>query len=67
MEGDTPFKSCKSSEETFCQEISNKPKSSVTNDIKERLHYDTWREVEEIYKRLKIEPHYLRTKNFVNL
>lgn len=54
MEGDTPFEPCKSSDETFCQEISNDPKSSVAKDIKQQIRYDTWREVEEIYKRLKI-------------
>lgn len=54
IEDDTPFKSCKSSTEVFCQEISNDPKSSVTNNIKEQLHYDTWRDIEETYNGLRI-------------
>ena len=48
IDGDTPFKSCRSGNEIFCQEISNEPRSRVTNDIKQQLHYDTWREIEEI-------------------
>lgn len=56
LEGDTPFASCKSSTEIYCQEISNEPKSSTTNNIKEQLRYDTWREIEEIYKNLRIVP-----------
>lgn len=48
IDGDTPFKSCQSENEIFCQEISNEPKSSVTYDIKKQLHYDTWREVEKM-------------------
>ena len=47
IDGDTPFKSCRSENEIFCQEISNEL-SRVTNDIKQQLHYDTWREIEEI-------------------
>lgn len=55
IEGDTPFKPCKSSTDIFCQEISNNPKSSVTNNIKEQLHFDTWREIEQTYKELKAQ------------
>lgn len=48
IDGDTPFKSCRSENEIFCQEISNEPKSSVTDDILIKMHYDTWREIEKI-------------------
>lgn len=54
MAGDTPFIPCKSSDEIYCQEISNQPFSHVTHDIKDQLHYTTWREIEEIYHGLKI-------------
>lgn len=54
IEGDTPFQSSESQDEIFCQEISNDPTSSVTTNIKEQLHYDTWREIEQIYKKLQI-------------
>lgn len=50
IDSDTPFKSCKSSDKIFSQEISNHRKSQVMDDIKEQLHYETWREVERIYK-----------------
>lgn len=53
IENDTPFKSCESEDKVFCQEISNDPKSIVTTNIKEQLHYDVWREIEQIYKNLK--------------
>lgn len=55
IEGDTPFVSCKSSNEIFCQEISNAPTSSITYDIKEQLRYNTWQEIEEIYNGLNIQ------------
>lgn len=51
IEGDIPFKSCKSSDELYCNEISNDPKIRITTDIKKQLHYDTWREVEEVYQK----------------
>lgn len=51
IEGDTPFKSCESPNEIFCQEISNEPKSHVTYSILERLHYYVWHEIEEIFKK----------------
>lgn len=51
---DTPSKSCKSETEIHCQEISNEPNSSVTTNIKEQLHFERWREIEEIYKNLCI-------------
>lgn len=54
IEDDTPFRSCTSPNDIFCQEISNNPKSSVAANIKEQLHYDTCREIEEIYKESKI-------------
>lgn len=50
--GDTPFKSCRSSNEIYCQEVSNSIKTSVTNNIKEQLHYDVWLEIENLYKTL---------------
>lgn len=50
IEGDTPFKSSKSPNEIFCHEITNEPKTKILTDIKEQLHYETWREVEEIYR-----------------
>lgn len=52
-EGDTPFKSCTSSTDIFCQEINDDLVSTVTTDIKDQLHYDTWREIEQIYKNRK--------------
>lgn len=57
IEGDAPFRSCLSSDEIFCQEISNDPKTNTITDIKEQLHYNVWREVEKIYDSLKIMPH----------
>lgn len=48
--GDTSFQSCKSSKAIFCQEISNERKSHVMDNITEQLHYETWREIEKIYK-----------------
>lgn len=53
IEGDTPFKLSTSASEIFCQEIDNDPKSAVTTNIKEQLHYDVWRKIEQIY-------HYIR-------
>lgn len=53
VEGDVPFKSSNSENEIYCQEISNRPFSHVINDIKDHLHYNTWREIEEIYHGLK--------------
>lgn len=53
LEGDTPFKACGSSDVIYCQEISNSPRSSVTDNIKEQLHYETWREIENIYNNLQ--------------
>lgn len=55
IEGNTPFESCKSSYEIFCQEFSNEPVTRVTIDIMNQLHYDVWQEIEEIYKSLKDE------------
>lgn len=54
IEGDTPFKSCKSSSEIYGQEISNKPKSYPIADIRKLYHLDTWNKIEAIYRRLKI-------------
>lgn len=54
IEGDTPFKPCKSTTEMFCQEISNNSTSSVTTNIMEQLHYNTWREIEQSYRKVKI-------------
>lgn len=54
IEGETPFKSSPSSDEIFCQEMSNEPGTRTTLNIKEQLHYGVWREIEEIYKGLKI-------------
>ena len=59
VEGDTPFKSCRSEYQIFCQEISDEPNSRVIDDIKQQLRYDTWREIEEIMmirNELKNEP-----------
>lgn len=53
IEGDTPFKPCKSPNEIFCQEISNEPKTRVTNDIMNQLHYNVWHDIEDIHKSLK--------------
>ncbi|KAG4071890.1 hypothetical protein HA402_006051 [Bradysia odoriphaga] len=52
IENDTPFKAITSQNDLFCQEITNDPKSSVTTDIKDQFHYDTWREIEETYRRI---------------
>lgn len=54
IEGDTPFVSIKSSDEVYCQEMSNAPTTSVTANIKEQVHYNTWRAVEAIYKSLNV-------------
>lgn len=56
IEGDTPFISCKSSDEIYCQEISNDPKSRVITDIKKQFHHDAWTKINKIYQRLKIDP-----------
>lgn len=50
IEQQTPFKNCKSSDKIFCTDISNNLKSFVMTDIKKQFHYDTWLEVEKIYK-----------------
>ncbi|KAJ6639602.1 Cholinesterase [Pseudolycoriella hygida] len=50
VEGDTSFKPIVSSEEVFCQEMTNDPVSTTTTDIMEQLQYETWREVELIYQ-----------------
>lgn len=55
MEKDTPFRNCKSPNEVFCQEITIDEKSTVTTDITEQLHYNTWREVEDIYNQIKFD------------
>lgn len=52
IESDTPFLPCESKQKIFCQEISNEPISTVTTNITEQLHYDTWREIEQIYNEL---------------
>lgn len=52
IEGDTPFKSCKSADEIYCQEVSNEPKSRVITNIKEEFHYDAWRKIDAIYNGL---------------
>lgn len=52
IEGDTFYERIESPHEIFIQEITNHPKSTVTTNIVEQLHYDTWREVETIYKSL---------------
>ena len=57
IDGDTPFKSSKSSDEIYCQDISNDPKYRTTTNIKEQLHYDIWREIEEDYKHLTANNH----------
>ena len=54
IEGDTPFKSTNSIDELFCQEVSNKMKTSVTYDIRKQTHYDVWHDVEAIYKSLRL-------------
>lgn len=48
IKGDVPFKSCKSSDEIFCQDLTNETRTSVTYDIKRQMHYFTWREIDEI-------------------
>lgn len=53
VDGDVPFKSSKSANEIYCQEVSNRPFTHVTYDVKDHLHYDTWREIEKIYHDLK--------------
>lgn len=52
IKGDTPFQPCTSTDDIFCQEITNSPKSSTTLNIKQQLHYDTWRDIEQFYKQL---------------
>lgn len=46
----TPFKSCKSSKEILCTDITNDPISNIMTDIEQQSHYNTWHEVMEIYK-----------------
>lgn len=53
IDGNTPFIPCTSQTELFCQEINNSPKLSVTTNIKEQLHFDTWHEIETTYKNLQ--------------
>lgn len=57
IEGDTPFRSCQSSGEVFCQEISNEPNTRMTTNIMDQLHYDVWHDIEKIYKSLKDVSH----------
>lgn len=53
IEGDTPFKSCETPNEIYCQEISNDPTSSVATNIREQFHYNSWREIEETCKEVR--------------
>lgn len=46
--GDTPFESCRSENEIYCQELANELKTHVVYNIKEQLHYDVWRDVERV-------------------
>ena len=55
IEGDIPFKSCQSSDEIYCHEVSNEPKTRITTNIKKQLNYDMWREIDDIYKNLNIK------------
>lgn len=48
IEGDTPFKSCKSEDEIYCQEVSNEVKTHITYDVKKQLQYELYREIDEI-------------------
>lgn len=48
ISGDTPFKSCRSENAIYCQELANELKTHVMNDIKEQLHYNVWRDVEMV-------------------
>lgn len=48
IDGDTPFKSCRSANEIYCQELANELKTHVMSDIKEQLHYDVWQDVERV-------------------
>lgn len=48
VKDDTPFKSCKSSQEIFCQDVSNEPRTRVMYDIKEQIHYDLWSDIDDI-------------------
>lgn len=52
IEGTTPFKSCKSSNEVFYTEISNDPISKVKDDIRKKFHYDTWAKIVDIYSEI---------------
>lgn len=56
IDNDIQFTSCKSPSEIFCQEITNADETSVTTDILNQLHYDTWNEIEKMYKRLRSVP-----------
>lgn len=47
INGYTPFKSCRSENEIYCQELGNELKTHVMHDIKDQLHYDVWRDVEK--------------------
>lgn len=53
VEGDTPFKSSTSTNEIFAQDITNEPKSSLVTDIMEQIHFNTWKEIDDIYAKLK--------------
>lgn len=55
IDGDTPFKSINSIDDIFCQEVANDLKTSVTNDIRQQIHYNVWHEIDEIYKSLDLQ------------
>ncbi|XP_055312058.1 esterase B1-like isoform X2 [Sitodiplosis mosellana] len=54
VEGDTPFMSSTSPDEILSQDITNDPNSSLVTNIMDQLHFNTWKQIDDSYKRLKI-------------
>ncbi|XP_055325786.1 esterase B1-like [Sitodiplosis mosellana] len=54
VEGDTPFMSSTSPDKILGQDITNDPNSSLVTNIMDQLHFNTWKQIADSYKRLKI-------------
>ncbi|XP_055312128.1 esterase B1-like [Sitodiplosis mosellana] len=55
VKGDTKFKSSTSPDEIFSQEIVNDRKSILVTNIMDQLHFNTWKQIDDSYQRLKID------------
>ncbi|XP_031639929.1 esterase B1-like [Contarinia nasturtii] len=53
IEGDTPFKPIPSPNEIFAQDITNDLNTTLISDVLQELHFDTWKQIEEMYNKIK--------------